>query len=101
MLAFFQDPEIVKLVAQNPGLGIGAGLAAGLAGVIAFSVNQRTQEFGVRLALGASPASLLAMVMSFGGKGLMQEAYRVAVEERYRFYSFGDAMLILNGGRGR
>ena len=33
MLAFFQDPEIVKLVAQNPGLGIGAGLAAGLAGV--------------------------------------------------------------------
>ena len=46
-------------------------------------------------------STLLAMVMSFGGKGLMQEAYRVAVEERYRFYSFGDAMLILNGGRGR
>jgi S-adenosylmethionine:tRNA ribosyltransferase-isomerase len=30
----------------------------------------------------------------------MREAYRVAVEERYRFYSFGDAMLILKGGRG-
>jgi ABC-type antimicrobial peptide transport system permease subunit len=38
--------------------------AAGLGGVIAFSVNQRTQEFGVRLALGASPASLLGMVLS-------------------------------------
>jgi putative ABC transport system permease protein len=37
--------------------------AAGLGGVIAFSVNQRTQEFGVRLALGASPASLLALVV--------------------------------------
>ncbi len=46
-------------------------------------------------------STLLAMVMSFGGKELLREAYRVAVQERYRFYSFGDAMLILNGGRGR
>ncbi len=46
-------------------------------------------------------STLLAMVMSFGGTELVREAYRVAVEERYRFYSFGDAMLILNGGRGR
>lgn len=46
-------------------------------------------------------STLLAMVMSFGGKELVREAYRVAVEERYRFYSFGDAMLILNGGRAR
>ena len=46
-------------------------------------------------------STLLAMVMSFGGKELLREAYRVAVEERYRFYSFGDAMLILNGGRRR
>ena len=37
--------------------------AAGLAGVIAFSVNQRTQEFGVRMALGASRGSLLRMVL--------------------------------------
>jgi S-adenosylmethionine:tRNA ribosyltransferase-isomerase len=46
-------------------------------------------------------STLLAMVMSFGGKDLIREAYRVAVEERYRFYSFGDAMLILDGGRER
>ena len=44
-------------------------------------------------------STLLAMVMSFGGVDLLREAYQVAVEERYRFYSFGDAMLILNGGR--
>jgi S-adenosylmethionine:tRNA ribosyltransferase-isomerase len=44
-------------------------------------------------------STLLAMVMSFGGKDLVREAYHVAVEERYRFYSFGDAMLVLNGGR--
>ena len=43
-------------------------------------------------------STLLAMVMSFGGEELVREAYRTAVRERYRFYSFGDAMLILNGG---
>jgi S-adenosylmethionine:tRNA ribosyltransferase-isomerase len=46
-------------------------------------------------------STLLAMVMSFGGEGLVREAYRTAVEERYRFYSFGDAMLLLDGGRRR
>ena len=44
-------------------------------------------------------STLLAMVMSFGGEELIMEAYRIAVRERYRFYSFGDAMLLLNGGR--
>ena len=46
-------------------------------------------------------STLLAMVMSFAGKDLVRAAYGVAVEERYRFYSFGDAMLLLNGGRSR
>ncbi len=40
--------------------------AMGIAGVIAFSVNQRTQEFGVRMALGAKPGSMLAMVLRQG-----------------------------------
>jgi S-adenosylmethionine:tRNA ribosyltransferase-isomerase len=44
-------------------------------------------------------STLLAMVMSFGGEDLVREAYAMAVRERYRFYSFGDAMLLLNGGR--
>jgi S-adenosylmethionine:tRNA ribosyltransferase-isomerase len=46
-------------------------------------------------------STLLAMVMSFGGVELVREAYRTAVKERYRFYSFGDAMLLLDGGRRR
>ena len=46
-------------------------------------------------------STLLAMVMSFGGQELVKEAYRTAVRERYRFYSFGDAMLLLDGGRQR
>jgi putative ABC transport system permease protein len=40
--------------------------AIGLAGVIAFSVNQRSQEFGVRMALGASPGSVLQLVLAQG-----------------------------------
>lgn len=46
-------------------------------------------------------STLLALVMAFAGKELVREAYETAVRERYRFYSFGDAMLLLNGGRGR
>ncbi|MFH1151263.1 MAG: tRNA preQ1(34) S-adenosylmethionine ribosyltransferase-isomerase QueA [Actinomycetota bacterium] len=38
--------------------------------------------------------TLLMLVCAFGGRDLILEAYRVAVAERYRFYSFGDAMLI-------
>jgi S-adenosylmethionine:tRNA ribosyltransferase-isomerase len=38
--------------------------------------------------------TLLALVMAFAGIEEVREAYRVAVEERYRFFSFGDAMLV-------
>jgi S-adenosylmethionine:tRNA ribosyltransferase-isomerase len=44
-------------------------------------------------------STLLAMVMGFAGEELVREAYATAVRERYRFYSFGDAMLLLDGGR--
>ncbi|RMG81274.1 MAG: tRNA preQ1(34) S-adenosylmethionine ribosyltransferase-isomerase QueA [Bacteroidetes bacterium] len=40
-------------------------------------------------------SSLLIMVSAFGGTELIKEAYRKAVEEKYRFFSYGDAMLIL------
>jgi S-adenosylmethionine:tRNA ribosyltransferase-isomerase len=40
-------------------------------------------------------STLLALVMAFAGVEEVRRVYRLAVEERYRFYSFGDAMLIL------
>jgi S-adenosylmethionine:tRNA ribosyltransferase-isomerase len=39
--------------------------------------------------------TLLALVMAFAGVEATRELYRVAVAEGYRFYSFGDAMLIV------
>jgi S-adenosylmethionine:tRNA ribosyltransferase-isomerase len=39
-------------------------------------------------------STLLALVMAFAGVEEMRRLYRLAVGERYRFYSFGDAMLI-------
>jgi S-adenosylmethionine:tRNA ribosyltransferase-isomerase len=38
---------------------------------------------------------LLALVMAFAGIEETQELYRAAIASRYRFYSFGDAMLVL------
>jgi S-adenosylmethionine:tRNA ribosyltransferase-isomerase len=40
-------------------------------------------------------STLLALVMAFAGVGETRRLYRLAIEERYRFYSFGDAMLLL------
>jgi S-adenosylmethionine:tRNA ribosyltransferase-isomerase len=39
--------------------------------------------------------TLLVLVQTFGGRALIAEAYRQAVREEYRFYSYGDAMLIV------
>lgn len=40
-------------------------------------------------------SSLLLLVCAFAGQDLAMSAYRHAVEERYRFYSYGDCMLIV------
>jgi S-adenosylmethionine:tRNA ribosyltransferase-isomerase len=39
--------------------------------------------------------TLLALVMAFAGVEETRRLYRIAIAERYRFYSFGDAMLVL------
>lgn len=41
-----------------------------------------------------SKSSLLVLVSSFAGHDLTMKAYKTAVAERYRFFSYGDAMLI-------
>lgn len=40
-------------------------------------------------------STLLMMISAFTGHDLMMEAYQTAIKEKYQFYSYGDAMLIL------
>jgi S-adenosylmethionine:tRNA ribosyltransferase-isomerase len=40
-------------------------------------------------------STLLMLVSAFAGRGFVLEAYREAIRQRYRFYSYGDAMLVL------
>lgn len=40
-------------------------------------------------------SSLFLLVCAFAGRDVMQKAYRLAIENRFRFYSYGDCMLIL------
>lgn len=40
-------------------------------------------------------STLLMLVSAFGGYDLIRQAYQAAVQERYRFFSYGDAMLIV------
>jgi S-adenosylmethionine:tRNA ribosyltransferase-isomerase len=40
-------------------------------------------------------STLLVLVRTFGGDELMRRAYRIAIDQSYRFFSYGDAMLIV------
>jgi S-adenosylmethionine:tRNA ribosyltransferase-isomerase len=40
-------------------------------------------------------STLLMMTSAFGGYELIMEAYKVAIKEKYRFFTYGDAMLII------
>ncbi len=40
-------------------------------------------------------STLLMLVSAFAGREKILETYQTAVEKEYRFYSFGDAMIIL------
>ena len=40
-------------------------------------------------------STLMMMAAAFGGYDLIMEAYQTAIKEKYRFYAYGDAMLII------
>ena len=42
-------------------------------------------------------STLIMLVSALAGKDFIMKAYNEAVEKKYRFFSFGDAMFIVNG----
>ena len=72
------------------GIFVAAGLTDALDGAIARLTRTQT-TFGAYL---DPAADKLLLVSAFCGRALLLDAYRHAVAARYRFYSYGDAMLI-------
>jgi hypothetical protein len=63
---FLSGPRLVASLFSIFGVVAFLLSAVGLYGVMSFSVNQRTQEFGIRMALGADAARIFKMVMRQG-----------------------------------
>ena len=88
-------------------------LAVGTTSVRVLETLARTGELAGRTSLFVTPgfefrrvdalltnfhlprSTLLALVMAFAGVAETRRLYELAIAERYRFYSFGDAMLVL------
>ncbi len=101
------DPDAWARIATAPRV-----LAVGTTTVRVLETVARTEELSGRTMLFITPgftfrrvdalltnfhlprSTLLALVMAFVGIDETRELYRVAVGERYRFYSFGDAMVV-------
>jgi S-adenosylmethionine:tRNA ribosyltransferase-isomerase len=68
---------------------------SGMASLFIYPGHQFTVVGGLLTNFHLPASSLLMLVAAFGGRERVLAAYREAVEERYRFYSYGDAMLII------
>ena len=69
--------------------------AAGETGLFIYPGFRFTVLGGLLTNFHLPQSSLLILVCAFAGRELVLDAYRDAVREGYRFYSYGDAMLIL------
>jgi len=82
--AWEKHTQTLRAGAQSTALFIRPGYAFGV-------VDQMITNFHT------PRSSLLVMVSAFAGYDAIQRAYTEAIEHRYRFYSYGDAMWIHNG----
>ncbi len=86
-------------LAATPAAGTpGAGLVEGRTGLFILPGHRFAVVDGVITNFHLPRTSLLALVMAFCGVDETRRIYAHAVARRYRFYSFGDAMLAWGGG---
>ncbi|CAN5442643.1 ABC transporter permease [soil metagenome] len=83
---FLSGPRLVASLFSIFGVVAFILSAVGLYGVMSFSVNQRTQEFGIRMALGADTARIFKMVM---GQGAWQLAIGLGLGIGFAALFFG------------
>lgn len=63
--------------------------------------NFRTPIAGLITNFHLPRSTLLMLVSAYAGRDVIMKAYREAIDTGYRFYSFGDAMFILNKNEGK
>ena len=85
------DRRRSTLIASGVVLG-GVGLL--LSGLVMGTMDDPASATTSTVPLQRADQSV-ALVMAFAGVDAVRDLYRTAIEEEYRFYSFGDAMLIL------
>lgn len=83
----------LEAVAEAHGGRIAAG--SGLAGLFIYPGFTFRVVRALLTNFHLPQSSLLLLVAAFGGRDLILEAYREAVARKYRFYSYGDAMLVV------
>jgi S-adenosylmethionine:tRNA ribosyltransferase-isomerase len=100
--------RVLETVAANPsrnplpgsGRGPGGGVAAirswkGEADLYIYPPFQFRAVDALITNFHLPRTTLLLLISAFGGTDLIRRAYQAAIDERYRFFSYGDAMLIL------
>jgi predicted permease len=87
-------PRLSASLAAPAGLLAALIAAIGLYGVMAYSVSRRTQEIGIRVALGATPASILALT---GERGLSLAAIGIGLGLVLSLLSSGVVSILLFG----
>ncbi|MFH1748402.1 MAG: tRNA preQ1(34) S-adenosylmethionine ribosyltransferase-isomerase QueA [Planctomycetota bacterium] len=83
----------VRVLESLPGLHVGIG--SGWTDIFIYPPYEFRHVDALLTNFHLPGSTLLALVMAFATPELIHKAYQLAIQERYRFYSYGDAMLIL------
>lgn len=87
--------EALAMRAAPCGLRVAAIDQAGATGIFIYPPYEFRVVGGLLTNFHLPQSTLIMLVSAFAGRDLILEAYRQAVEQRYRFFSYGDCMLVI------